>query len=121
MTDFIPINLEIRPDSPAASYASESQQRLLKVLDALWGNEISGVSAAAIAKAINENASTVFRDLHNLKAAGYAEYVEDTKTWRISPRVFRRALTTMAEFDKAEKALAERKQRYGLTTYGGGG
>lgn len=93
-------------------YSSDSQQRVLKVLDLLFGHEITGLAPGEIAKTIAANASAITRDLANLAEAGMAEEVIGTGRYRITPRLGRRALATLQTFDRAQQQLADLKDRY---------
>ncbi len=105
----------------ATSYACEAQQRLLFVQSALYGHEIDGLSMTEIAAAWAQRAgkttasqkNNIFRDLHNLKLAGYAEQLPDSERWRLSTRPVQGALAVMRHFEKAQARLDEARQRYG--------
>lgn len=64
-------------------YECDAQQRLLKVIDALVGHEVDGVSAKDIAARTGTSSATAFRDLSNLQLGGWAEQLEDGG-WRLS-------------------------------------
>lgn len=64
-------------------YECEAQQRLLKVVDALVGHEVDGVSAKDVAARTGTSSATAFRDLSNLQLGGWAEQLEDG-CWRLS-------------------------------------
>lgn len=64
-------------------YVCDSQQRILKTIDALVGHEVDGISAKDVAAQTGANGATAFRDLQNLQLAGWAEQLEDGG-WRIS-------------------------------------
>lgn len=93
-------------------YSSDSQQRVLQVLDLLFGHEITGLAPGEIAKSINATASSITRDLANLTEAGMAEEVGSSGRYRITPRLGSRALATMQTFDRAEKQLGDLKTRF---------
>ncbi|MDO8769563.1 MAG: transcriptional regulator [Burkholderiaceae bacterium] len=96
----------------SAKYANAGQQRVLKVLDLLFGHEITGLAPGEIAKTVNANASAITRDLANLVEAGMAEEVQGTGRYRITPRLGSRALATLQTFDRAEKHLTDLKTRF---------
>lgn len=93
-------------------YSSDSQQRVLKVLDLLFGHEITGLAPGEIAKSINATASSITRDLANLAEAGMAEEVQGTGRYRITPRLGSRALATLQTFDRAEQQLRDLSARF---------
>ena len=95
-----------------SKYFNESQQRILKVLDLLFGHEITGLAPGEIAKSVSVNASAVTRDLANLVEAGMAEEVQGSGRYRITPRLGSRALATLQTFDRAEKQLTDLKTRF---------
>ena len=93
-------------------YSSDSQQRVLQVLDLLFGHEITGLAPGEIAKSINTSASSITRDLANLVEAGMAEEIMQTGRYRITPRLGSRVLATLQTFDRAEKQLGDLKTRF---------
>lgn len=107
----------------ATNYACEAQQRLLFVQSALIGHEIDGVSLTEIANAWAERSSkskggqknNVFRDLQNLKLAGYAEQLPDSDRWRLGPKLIQAAFQVQRYFQRVQERLAEFEQRYTRT------
>ena len=95
-----------------SKYFNESQQRVLKVLDLLFGHEITGLAPGEIAKTVNANASAITRDLANLAEAGMAEEVGSSGRYRITPRLGRRCMATLQTFDRAEQQLGDLKARF---------
>lgn len=95
-----------------SKYFNESQQRVLKVLDLLFGHEITGLAPGEIAKTVHANASAITRDLANLAEAGMAEEIASSGRYRITPRLGSRALATLQTFDRAEKQLGDLKTRF---------
>lgn len=101
-------------------YLCASQQRVLAVMAALAGHEVDGVSLTELAAAIaaRNGASTaaarnnVFRDLHNLQAAGLAEQLPDSERWRLGPRLVQIALSYQRHIDRVAARLDETRQRY---------
>ncbi|MDA8254170.1 MAG: hypothetical protein M0Z99_00795 [Betaproteobacteria bacterium] len=102
-------------------YACDAQQRLLFVQSALYGHEIDGLSMTEIAaawaqrvgKTVANQKNNIFRDLQNLKLAGYAEQLPDSERWRLSTRPVQGAFAVMRHFEKAQARLDEARQRYG--------
>lgn len=97
-------------------YIAESQQRVLKTLDVLFGHEVNGLASGQIAKLVGTSASNTTRDLANLKEAGFAEEVIGTGNWRISPRLGQRALAILHTLDREAKKLEETRSRFTRTT-----
>lgn len=96
----------------SSQYLNASQQRVLKVLNLLFGHEITGLAPGEIARTLTANASAITRDLANLAEAGMAEEIPGTGRWRITPRLGSRALATLQTFDRAERQLGELKGRF---------
>lgn len=98
--------------SDATKYISEQQQRLLKLVLTLAGNEIEGLAPGEIAKLVDCHASQVTRDLANLKHAGWAEQITTTGRWRLGPMPVQMAMRHMTALDRAESRLNEIKHRF---------
>lgn len=96
----------------AAAYICEPQQRILKLLTLLAGNEVTGLAPGEIAKLQGCSASVVTRDLANLAEAGYAEKVPETGQWRLAPQIVQVAVRFQLALGKAEDRLAETRQRF---------
>lgn len=95
-----------------ADYTNTSQQRILRVLQALAGHEITGIAPAALARELACSAACVTRDMDNLRSSGMAELVPETGRWRLGPAVVQIALKHMTALDRAEKRLVEVRSRY---------
>lgn len=93
-------------------YSNAAQQRILKVLDLMFGYEINGLAPGEIAKSITANPSAITRDLANLVEAGMAEEIMQTGRYRITPRLGRRCLATHMAFDGAQQKLNDLQARY---------
>ena len=101
--------------SSASSYTNEAQQRILRLLVVLSGNEVTGLKPSEIA-VLNQCAPPmVTRDLANLREAGMAELVPETDRWRLAPAVVQIALKHMTALERAETRLAETRNRYSRT------
>lgn len=94
------------------NYDSSSQQRILRMVLVLAGNEFNGLAPAEIAAAMKVGASTITRDLHNLREAGFAEQITDTGRWRLGPKVVQVAIAFSTALNRAETRLREVTQRY---------
>jgi DNA-binding IclR family transcriptional regulator len=99
-----------------ADYTNAGQQRLLKLIQALAGYEINGVAPAALAREVGCSAACITRDMDNLRTAGLAEEVPETGRWRLGPGIVQIALKHMNALDRAEKRLAEVRNRYSRET-----
>lgn len=93
-------------------YINSAQQRLLKAVVLLAGNEFSGLAPSDLAKALNTNPSNVTRDLANLKEAGLAEQIQDTGRWRLGPKLIQIALAFSDHMSRATNRIDEMQQRY---------
>lgn len=98
-----------------SNYTHDGQQRILRLVMLLAGNEITGLAPADIARQQGCTASMVTRDLDNLRTAGFAEQVAETQRWRLAPEVVQIALRHMAAIDRAEQRLAETRNRFTRT------
>lgn len=97
-------------------YTSASQQRILKLLVALAGNEFTGLLPSELARGIKTSASNVTRDLNNLKTAGLAEEIPDADgRWRLGPKVVQIAIAHLNCRDRAQSRMDELNQRYSRT------
>lgn len=93
-------------------YINAAQQRLLKVIVLLAGNEFAGLAPSDIAKALNTSPSNMTRDLANLKEAGLAEQLTDTGRWRLGPKLVQIALAFSDHMNRSSARIAEMQQRY---------
>lgn len=98
----------------ATNYVSSSQQRVLNTLKALFGHEVSGITAQELADKLETSNSRVFKDLKNLEEAGLAEQLPN-KNWRIAPLLGREAIKVMNALDTARRRIDEAYQRYGMS------
>lgn len=96
----------------ATKYTSDGQQRLLALIRVLAGNEVHGLAPGEIARAQDCAPSVVTRDLANLREAGFAEQIAETGRWRLGPALVQIAHAHQREMDKAERRLAETRQRF---------
>lgn len=94
------------------AYTSDSQQRLLRVLLALFADVVAGVPPSVLAKAADASPSAITRDLANLRTAGLAERDEATGLWRLTPRLPQQAVKVFAAIDRAANRLDEARNRY---------
>lgn len=95
-----------------SNYINAAQQRLLKAVVLLAGNEFNGLAPSDLAKALNTNPSNVTRDLANLKEAGLAEQLTDTGRWRLGPKLVQIALAFSDHMARSSSRMEELNQRY---------
>jgi len=96
-------------------YVSDQQQRLMKVIRALAGNEIEGLAPGDIAKLVPCAPSQVTRDLANLRFFGWAEQLPTTNRWRLGPEIVQLATRHQIALDRARRRLDETANRYSRT------
>lgn len=96
----------------SSTYIHDGQQRLLRLITALAGHEITGIAPSDLARETNTTASTITRDLANLKEAGYAELVPETGRWRLSPHIVQISMRHMVVLDRARERLEEIRRRF---------
>jgi len=94
------------------NYISPSQQRILRLITVLSGNEFNGLAPSEIAKAMKCGASMVTRDLDNLREAGFAEQIQETNRWRLGPKLVQISVSFTNALNRAESRLREVSQRY---------
>lgn len=93
-------------------YTNAAQQRLLQLVDLLAGHELAGVTPSQIATSLSCGASTVTRDLDNLRTAGWAELTK-METWRLTPHVVQMSVRYATALRQARTELDDNTQRYG--------
>ncbi|MBI2278180.1 MAG: ArsR family transcriptional regulator [Dechloromonas sp.] len=98
-----------------SDYINAAQQRLLKAVLILAGNELNGLAPSDLAKALDTNPSNVTRDLANLKEAGLAEQITETGRWRLGPKVVQIAVEFFTNLERSQSRVDEIKQRYTRT------
>lgn len=98
-------------------YTNEAQQRMLKVVLALFGDVVQGMQPTTLARAVGCSAPVITRDLDNLRTAGLAERDEATGLWRLTPRLPQQAIKVWSAIDKAERHLEESKNRFTRNPY----
>lgn len=99
--------------SRATDYTNAAQQRLLQLIDLLAGHELAGLLPNEIAKALAVGASTVTRDLDNLRSAGWAELTPKGDRWRLAPHVIQLSLRYAAALDAGAQQWRDIQRRYG--------
>lgn len=93
-------------------YLNKPQQRILQVIRALSGNEVTGIAPTAIVRDVGCDKSMVTRDLDNLRHAGYAEQVPATGNWRLTPSFVQFAVRMQLAVGRAEHELESTRNRF---------
>jgi DNA-binding IclR family transcriptional regulator len=93
-------------------YTNEAQQRLMRVVLALFGDVVAGYPPSALAKAVGCSPSVITRDLDNLRTAGWADREESTGHWRLTPRLPQQAIKVFNSIDTAQRRVDETRNRF---------
>ena len=96
----------------ATDYTNAAQQRLLQLIDLMAGHELQGLLPGEVAKALTVGASTVTRDLDNLRTAGVAERDDATGNWRLTPRLPQQSIKVFNAIDAAQRRVDEARNRF---------
>lgn len=104
-----------RSPERATDYTNAAQQRLMRVVMALFGDVVAGYPPAALAKAVGCSASVITRDLDNLRTAGWAEREEATGHWKLTPRLPQQAIKVFNAIDAAQRRVDEARNRFTRT------
>lgn len=96
----------------SADYINAAQQRILKIVMLLAGNEFNGLAPSDLAKALSTNPSNVTRDLANLREAGLAEMLPETGRWRLGPKLIQVAVAFTDNVARSADRMRELQQRY---------
>lgn len=97
--------------SSASFKVNNAQQRVLRILLVLAGNEGEGVAQSAVARAIKATDSRAFNDLRNLAEAGFAEKLSNGN-WRLAPKAVQIAIAHMNGLARLKAMASEIEQRY---------
>lgn len=102
------------------AYLNNGQQRLISVIKQLVGHELDGITAAELARELEEGTAAVFRDLKNLEAAGWAQKLEHSGGWRLTPgfaellrTVQRNIMTVMEKVNRLNIEYIQGESQYG--------
>ncbi len=96
----------------ATDYTNDAQQRLMRLTLALFSDPVNGYPPAALAKAVGVSASTITRDLDNLRTGGWAERDEATGHWRLTPCLPQQAIKVLNSIDRAQRRVDEVRNRF---------
>ncbi|MBP8005368.1 MAG: MarR family transcriptional regulator [Acinetobacter sp.] len=89
---------------------TKSAEKVLKVLFALRGHYVMGVSNKQLSESLNETPVFITRALQTLEADGWAEK-RDNGNYAPSMKAIRFASACKEEHDRLEARVAEYKQR----------
>ena len=88
----------------------KSAERVLKVLKALRGHSLHGLSNQDLAKQLDESPSQIHRALQTLISAGLAKQ-EENGLFTLGPAFIQIAKAHNAEMERAKARIAEIEQR----------
>lgn len=92
-------------------------RRAARLLMALAGHEVDGVSNSQLAAALGCNEGTSLRTLQVLADEGLAEQIAATRRWRLGPRLVQVAVAFSQGVERAESRLTEVRQRFTRTPH----
>lgn len=93
-------------------YTNSSQQRILKVVLAMFGHEIDGLAPGQLAKLAGIKPGEATRDIDNLMQAGFIEQVPQGNAYRITPMVGQKAMAILHTLDHAARRVEETRNRF---------
>lgn len=93
-------------------YTNDAQQRLLRLVFALFEDVVNGYPPAALAKMVDAAPPAITRDLDNLLTFGLVERVESTGHWRLTARLPQQCFKVMNAIDRHERRLEEVRARF---------
>ncbi|MDY0035422.1 MAG: IclR family transcriptional regulator [Zoogloea oleivorans] len=96
----------------AGKYTNDAQQRLLKIVLAMFGDVVNGYLPSELQKTVGCSAGTMTRDLDNLDTAGLARQDAETGRWTLTPRLPQQTIKVWSAIDRAEQRVQEAKQRF---------
>jgi DNA-binding IclR family transcriptional regulator len=89
-----------------SDYTNAAQQRLLRIVLALFGDVVNGYTPGQLCRLTGHRPDATTRDLANLVTAGLAERDEDGR-YRLTPRLPQQAVKVYAALGRAETRLGE--------------
>lgn len=95
---------------PEVPRVSESGQRVLRVLSALKGHSIGGVSNGELSKALGETPATINRALNTLISEGFALKLDNGR-FALSVKMLQIAQSHANEMHSAQNRINELQQR----------
>lgn len=93
-------------------YTNAAQQRILQLTIVLFGDVVHGYPPSKLAELLQQPASTITKDLDNLRTAGWAERDEATGHWRLTPRLPQQSIKVFNAIDAASRRVDEARNRY---------
>lgn len=93
-------------------YTNEAQQRLMRLVIAMFADVVNGHLPSALAKAVGCAQPVITRDLDNLATGGWAERDEITGMWRLTPRLPQQAIKVFTAIDQAERRIEQARGRF---------
>ena len=96
----------------ATDYTNAAQQRILRLVLALFGDAVNGFPPAALARELGCSAPLVTRDLDNLRTAGLVERLEDSGHWHLTARLPQQAIKVFNSIDTAQRRVDEARNRF---------
>ena len=94
------------------NYTNAAQQRILRLVMALFGDVVHGYPPSRLAELLGVSASVITRDLDNLRTAGMAERDEGTGHWRLTPRLPQQTFKVINSIDAAVRRVDEVRNRF---------
>ena len=94
---------------------SEAVDRALRVIEALSGNAVNGMSPGDIARSAKATPAQVTRLLAQLIRRGVVETSRTEGRYRLGPAIVQLARAHEIDLARAERELAEMRQRYSRT------
>lgn len=99
-------------------YTNDAQQRLVKLILVLFNDVATGYKPTALAKAMGCSASTITRDLDNLRTAGVAALHEETQCWRLTELLPQQTDKVWLAMSRAGRNLDEQRNNIARTAFG---
>lgn len=94
---------------------SEPIDRVVRVIEALAGNTVSGLSPGELGKSAKASPAQITRLLAQLIRRGVVEHTRTDGRYRLGPAVIQIARAHELEMARVERELAEIRQRYSRT------
>lgn len=91
----------------SADYTNPAQQRILKLVFAMFGDIVNGYTPGQLCQSTGARPDAMTRDLANLVAAGLAVKDEETGRYCLTARLPQQAVKVHAAIGRAEARLAE--------------
>lgn len=92
----------------STDYTNSSQQRILRLVVAMFGDVVEGYSPGELTRLTGHKADAMTRDLDNLITAGIA-VKEENGRYRLTARLPQQAVKVYAALGRAETRMAEVK------------